>query len=367
MTADCNLRCRYCYQNVKQARQMSWRTARRAIDILVASDQPELKVLFVGGEPLLHFGLVRRSVARLRSGLRKGQTLRLAITTNGTLIDSRAAAFLARHDFTLDLSFDGIPEAQQVRGPRTFGRLDHLLDHLRRAHPRFFQSRVRVNVNLVPPTIRYLSRSIDYLLDKGVADIQVAPAMTGHDDWRSERIEELEAEMGRVYSRALAHRQGTARIPLHFLRAGPGSRPSAWLCGAWSGESLAVDVDGEAFGCGVFARSYQRFPKTRLGDAMGRLALGHITSPAIGARLEAYESVMRETGVFDRRDAKYSSYGRCATCECRSTCTVCPVAIVRQPGNNDPHRIPDFGCAFSRVASRYARMFHEGRWDTSPA
>jgi len=33
------------------------------------------------------------------------------------------------------------------------------------------------------------------------------------------------------------------------------------------------------------------------------------------------------------------------------------VSIVHQPGNEDPHRIPPFVCAFSRVAARYRRRF----------
>ena len=45
--------------------------------------------------------------------------------------------------------------------------------------------------------------------------------------------------------------------------------------------------------------------------------------------------------------------------ECRylGTCGVCPVSIGHQPGNTDPHRIPDFQCAYNLVSLKYRERF----------
>jgi len=90
---------------------------------------------------------------------------------------------------------------------------------------------------------------------------------------------------------------------------------------------------------------------------MGMLGLGPSDSPDLGVRLHGYEGILRESRLFDGRDQNYSSYGTCAACPYRAQCTLCPVCIVHQPGNEDPHRVPDFVCAFNRVTANYRRRF----------
>ena len=40
-----------------------------------------------------------------------------------------------------------------------------------------------------------------------------------------------------------------------------------------------------------------------------------------------------------------------------TTCAICPVSIGHQPGNTDPHRIPDFLCAYNLVSLKYREKF----------
>src|SRR5512144_1709717 len=81
LTADCNLRCAYCYQNAKRPRSMSWDTLRGALDLLLRSHCPEVEVLFVGGEPLLQFPLIRQAVAYVRTTRPRGKTVRYTLIT----------------------------------------------------------------------------------------------------------------------------------------------------------------------------------------------------------------------------------------------------------------------------------------------
>ena len=68
----------------------------------------------------------------------------------------------------MQLSFDGVPAAQDLRGPGTFAVLDRLLDRLREDHPDFFSEKLSVALTLVPSTIPFLADSIEYFLRKGV-------------------------------------------------------------------------------------------------------------------------------------------------------------------------------------------------------
>src|SRR6185295_12115155 len=99
LTAGCNLRCGYCYQNDKKARSMDWETLRASADLLLGSRRAEVHMLFIGGEPLLEFPLIRRAVEYIEVARPREQTVRYHIVTNGTLLREEQAAFLAEHDF----------------------------------------------------------------------------------------------------------------------------------------------------------------------------------------------------------------------------------------------------------------------------
>jgi sulfatase maturation enzyme AslB (radical SAM superfamily) len=361
VTSDCNLRCAYCYQNRKRQQRLRWSVLRPALDLLLESRRKTVQLQFTGGEPLLAFLLVRRAMRYVRAHKPDRLTVRFHLTSNGTLLGPRQIRFLVDHDIELWLSADGGPPAQRLRGEGTFDALDRLLDRLRREQAEWFQHRLSVAVTLVAPTVPFLADSIAYLFAKGVPNIVLTPAVTHQPGWRRDDIHLLDAQFARVSSLCLAHYRQRGVVPLLVFRKRRSERtlaaPSSWLCGAGNGDSLTLDVNGGLSGCVVFARSYQRFPDTLLGRAMATLQLGPLNRNGLAGALAGYEDVLKATGLFDRRSAKYSSYGRCGTCGYRSTCWPCPVAIVHQPGNADPDRIPDFVCAFNRVTTKYRRRF----------
>jgi sulfatase maturation enzyme AslB (radical SAM superfamily) len=361
VTSDCNLRCAYCYQNAKTAGVITWGTVRPALDLLLESRRHRVTLLFIGGEPLLEFPLIRRAVRHVETHRRRNLSVEFALATNGTLIGEGEADFLARHDFDLQVSFDGVDQVQRLRGAWTGSRLDELIDRLRRDHPAYFVRRLSIATTVVARTVPFLARSVDYFLAKGVPDVVINPALTHQPDWRPASVGLVDDAFSRIYRSCLRRYRQTGLIPLQlFRRRYPELDervPGTWMCGTGRGESLTVDVDGELSGCVLFARSYQRFPETPLGRAMDTLRLGPIGAPGLGRRLAAYGGALKAAGLFDGRERKYSSYGACAACDCRSVCSVCPVCIVHQPENGDPNRIPDFVCAFNRVAAAYRRRF----------
>src|SRR5882672_2352296 len=137
LTAQCNLRCSYCYQNAKTSRRIEWSIVQSALDRLLASKRNDVKILFIGGEPLLEFPTIERAVEYIDEHKRRDMEIRLAMITNGLLLGEREIGFLVDHEFHVQLSFDGVPSAQALRGEHTFEKLDALLDWLRRDHERF--------------------------------------------------------------------------------------------------------------------------------------------------------------------------------------------------------------------------------------
>lgn len=361
LTAACNLRCSYCYQNDKKARRMEWDTLQASADLLLRSRRAEVSLLFIGGEPLLEFALMRRAVEYVNTHRRPGQRVRFQTVTNGTLLRDEHAEFFAAHDFEVQLSFDGVEAAQALRGPGTFQTLDLALDRLRTIQPGFFVDRLSVSLTLVVPTIRYLAESIDYFLRKDMREIAISPAVTDQPGWRLEMIHELDEQFARIATLSLAHYDRTGLVPLVLFRRSHGDSPHApdslSLCGVGRGETPAVDVDGQVHGCLMFADSYQVFPTTFLRSRLEALRMGHLADPSLERRMAEFPAKARAARIFHRREMKYSAYGRCADCRFMTTCGVCPVSIGHQPGNTDPDRIPDFLCAYNLVALKHREAF----------
>ena len=134
LSANCNLRCSYCYQDARQPGVMSWPVLRAALDLLLASGRHPRAVTFAGGEPTLAWPLVRKAVAYLDAHNSKRRPV-LHLITNGLLLGARELAFLASHGFALDLSFDGIAAAQDLRAEGSFTRADAVLERLHANHP----------------------------------------------------------------------------------------------------------------------------------------------------------------------------------------------------------------------------------------
>jgi hypothetical protein len=129
------------------------------------------------------------------------------------------------------------------------------------------------------------------------------------------------------------------------------------MCNAPTGRTLVVDVDGQVYGCPMFAESYQKIVSRLLESSLAPLRIGHLLHSDFAARRAAYPAAARKVPIFYGRLRKYSSYGRCEACPYVDTCTVCPVSIAGDPANRDPHRVPDFICAFNRAALKYREMF----------
>lgn len=361
LTAGCNLRCSYCYQNDKKARRMTWETLRASADLVLASERPEVSLLFVGGEPLLEFPLIQQAVEYVEARRLPRKRIRYEIITNGVLVNDDHVAFLVDHDFEVQLSFDGVPPAQALRAPGSFDVLDRLLERLRAEQPGFFAENLTVALTLTVATIPYLADSVEYFLNKGVQDLAISPAVTHEMHWASERIDELDAQFARIFDRCVRVYNRTGDVPLTVFRKYDGDsvhKPEGQsMCGVGRGETAAVDVDGQVHGCVMFASSYQVFPTVFLRSRLEAMRMGHLQDPGFAARMAAYPAAARAAEIFHNKQDKYSSYGACADCRFMSRCAICPVSIGNTPGNMDPRRVPDFLCAYNLVSLKYRERF----------
>jgi hypothetical protein len=151
-------------------------------------------------------------------------------------------------------------------------------------------------------------------------------------------------------------------VPLRlFRKTGPAPRKapeSELACVAATGRDLTVDVDGEVYPCALLIRSCQRVARPALDRRLAAMSLGSATDVLTMQRRRArLPEAARAAGIFMAQSRKRSSLGRCAACRHAAECFVCPMACAKNPDSTDPLRIPEFQCAFNRIALEYRRRF----------
>jgi sulfatase maturation enzyme AslB (radical SAM superfamily) len=339
-------------------------TMRAAVRLLLQAPGRDSRLILHGGEPLLAFPLLRRAVELAERERSPRKRLHYETSTNGTLLDGERADFLERHRVRTQLSFDGLPAAQDRRRPGSFALLDGRLRDLRRARPSFFAECVEVAVTVTGANLPVLADSVDYLVDQGVRTIHVSPRFPPDPDWTTESHAELRRQVARVCRTSRRLFERTGHVPVSFLRdertRHPWTAPA--MCTIGTGLSLTVDVDGDVRGCAACVASYQSFDTPGLRGWVAPLRIGDVRAPDLADRLREFRVLIRRTELFGPPAAKRCGRRRCAHCPFLADCFVCPVAIARIPGNLDPRRIPEAICAFNRVT-----LLHAGHFSRRPA
>lgn len=113
----CDLTCSYCFAGQGRfngpAALMTEEVAFRAIDFLIdnSGTRRNLEVDFFGGEPLLNFDVVKRTVEYARSKEKEAnKNFRFTLTTNGMGITDEVIDFANRECHNVVLSLDGRKE-----------------------------------------------------------------------------------------------------------------------------------------------------------------------------------------------------------------------------------------------------------------
>ncbi len=165
VTDSCNLNCRYCiYGEIYNEddfdkrinKHLSFKKVKNLLDFLIersesegnVNHQKELLVNFYGGEPLLNFDLIKRTVLYLKQLKLNKTSFKFGMTTNCVLLN-RYADFLVENDFTLLCSLDGNERNNGHRifhnGKEAFNLILDNLKSLKKNYPTFFNTRVFFN------------------------------------------------------------------------------------------------------------------------------------------------------------------------------------------------------------------------------
>jgi sulfatase maturation enzyme AslB (radical SAM superfamily) len=339
---------------------MPWEVARDALDLFLAHGGRQGLIEFNGGEPLLAFDLLERSMSYAKA-CAEAEGVRFAVTTNGTLLTSEMMAVLAAHDVELQVSVHCGECAQKAQGTGTLTGVEENLAALRLDHPRYYRDRVQILAALAPCNIGTLGSSCRGFLARGVPLVQHYPIFGFPEPSPPEILRPLEAQMEEVVADSYEHWNRTGQIPVAFLRGMPDRlSPDAGkgaCCGASATKGICVDTGGRVWTCPFFAGSL--VPLAGLArEVSDATSLGSLGDEGFEARFAGLPARAARVRVLNGRDGKHSQHMRCRDCEALGGCPYCPASTAQIPDNQDPDLVPAMACAFSLASFRARRAFH---------
>ena len=164
---------------------MTLETAKKAVDMVLAGEQPLKQVGFFGGEPLLRFDLMKEVTAYVRE--RTGHYAKpviMVVTTNAALLTEKTLPWLKANNFHIGVSIDGCPEAHNACRVRADGKGSYeevaagVLGTIEAGLP------IKSISVVDPANVDYLAKSLDHLLDLGLRHLSFNLNYEG--DWNEE-------------------------------------------------------------------------------------------------------------------------------------------------------------------------------------
>lgn len=261
----CNLRCEYCFADGGTyngaAENMSFDVALKAIDMIVSksANRHNLEVDFFGGEPLLNFDVVKKTVEYARS-IEKAhnKNFRFTITTNAMLLNDEIIDFFNKEMYNVVVSIDGRRSVHDCVRKTASGKgsFDTAIKNaLRFKQLRKGQYYIRGTYTALN---KDFSNDVLFLNDLGFDQLSIEPVVLPENHRlaiKKEDIEQLKAEYDKLAEAYVERRKGEKWFNFfHFMLDiynGPCESKRLVGCGAGN-DYVAVAPNGNIYPCHQF-------------------------------------------------------------------------------------------------------------------
>ena len=330
-SADCNLRCDYCFYLDRCKLYPEGKTHRMPDDVLdamvskyMATPQPRYVFGWQGGEPtLMGVEFFRRVTELQEKHGSRGALVANGLQTNATLIDDEFARHLAKYKFLVGVSLDGPADVHDRHRRNAAGRGSHAdvlrgIDQLRRRHVEF---NILTLVN--EANVRRGREIYRYLRDRGLLFHQYIPCV--EFDERGDRMPfaidgpawgDFLCEVFDEWYAADTRRVSVRLFDSLLAWMVEGQRTTCTM-GRDCRQYLVVEHNGDVYPCDFFVE-----PDLRLGNILADDWEGILDSPVYAA--------------FGANKAKWAA--ECEECQWLDVCAGdCPKH--RYAMGRDPHRL----------------------------
>lgn len=188
ITKRCNLNCKYCYiiQNNQTFLQSKIDTL---IDFIKKTNGKDKTIIFVGGEPLLEFSLIKEICKKLEQI--KDKKIKKIINTNGTILTKDILDNINIFD-VISISLDGKKESHNLNriDKERQGSFEKIKANILKIKSNF-NGDIGFNVVITSKTARDLFENVKYIYNVLNPDFIYISVASGRFDWEKEDIIEL--------------------------------------------------------------------------------------------------------------------------------------------------------------------------------
>lgn len=121
LNEKCNFHCKYCYSaEGRSSAELNMEQIKTTLCYFLSSERNAVKdrtIMFMGGgEPVLSWKLLEEATLYAEE-LAKEQNVKLhfSLTTNGSIMTDKMLDFIKEHNFTVQISFEILPEIQNAQ------------------------------------------------------------------------------------------------------------------------------------------------------------------------------------------------------------------------------------------------------------
>lgn len=119
LNEKCNFHCKYCYSaEGRSSAELSIEQIQTTINFFLSAERKAVKertIMFMGGgEPALSWSILKQATEYAEKVAAEQEIkIHFSLTTNGSIMDDEMLAFLKKHDFTVQISFEILPDVQK--------------------------------------------------------------------------------------------------------------------------------------------------------------------------------------------------------------------------------------------------------------
>lgn len=358
----CSLNCTYCYQFNKTPMVMSFDTAKKFIDNLLADkygyinryNSPAIIIEFIGGEPLMEIDLTRKIYEYFLDQCYElnhpwFNLHRVSICSNGLqYFDEEVQDFFKEyaHNISFNISIDGNKELHDACRIQPNGEGSYDIDMVALNHyNRHFTPERNSKMTLAPSNIKYLFDSVVNFINNGMTCINIncifeegwnqKTALIEYEQLKKLADYLIENNLEHLYIAIFNERQ-------EDMSSKYNDGPS---CGG-SGSMLSLRPNGQFYPC-------IRYMPTSVGNSVKDLCIGNIEDGIIGREQDS-----KILNMLDRITRRSYSNDICYECPLSNDCGSCTALGHTVFGT--PNKRTSFIC-IQMIAEHLANVYYWNR------
>ena len=162
LNEKCNFHCKYCYSaEGRSSAELDMEKIRTTLDYFLSSDREAVKdrtVMFMGGgEPVLSWNLLEEATLYAEKVAQEQNiAVHFSLTTNGSIMTDKMLDFLKEHNFTVQISFEVLPDVQNSQRGSHKAVAANLVRLTEKGINNYVRSTItEMNVDRIPEMVEY--------------------------------------------------------------------------------------------------------------------------------------------------------------------------------------------------------------------